>query len=53
MAKTNDIIPIKVREKSCVNPLVKMMQDKIKIMNAIKTGKDLSTLKDVKIVSPI
>ena len=43
----------KVKEKSCVNPLVKMMQDKIKIMHAIKNGKDLSTLKGVKVVSPI
>ncbi|WP_169303411.1 hypothetical protein [Pedobacter cryophilus] len=52
MSKNNTMVN-KAKEKSCVNPLVKMMQDKLTIMNAIKNGKDLSTLKGIKIVSPI
>jgi len=40
-------------EKSPVNPLIKMMKDKRRIINAIRDGKDLSTLKGIHIVSPI
>ncbi|SEA76987.1 hypothetical protein SAMN05443550_105132 [Pedobacter hartonius] len=43
----------KGKEKSSVNPLVKMMADKRCIIDAIQDGKDLSTLKGIKIVSPI
>jgi len=41
------------KEKSSVNPLVKMMEDKRRIINAIRDGRDLSTLKGINIVSPI
>lgn len=41
------------KEKSFVNPLVKMMDDKRRIIHAIREGKDLSTLKGIEIVSPI
>ena len=43
----------KVKEKSYVNPLIKMLGDKKSIINAIRDGRNLSTLKDVNIVSPI
>jgi len=43
----------KGKEKSSVNPLIKMMDDKRRIIDAIRDGKDLSTLKGIKIVSPI
>ncbi|WP_168199375.1 hypothetical protein [Pedobacter aquae] len=43
----------KAKEKSYVNPLIKMMADKKRIVIAIREGKALSTLKGIKIVSPI
>jgi hypothetical protein len=43
----------KGKKKSSVNPLVKMMEDKRRIIDAIRDGKDLSTLKGINIVSPI
>jgi hypothetical protein len=43
----------KAKEKSYGNPLIKMMEDKRRIINAIRNGKDLSTIKGITIVSPI
>lgn len=43
----------KVKDKSSTNPLIKMIEDKKRIVKAIKSGKDLSSQKDMKIVSPI
>ncbi|WPV00882.1 hypothetical protein SNE26_03770 [Mucilaginibacter sp. cycad4] len=36
-----------------VNPIVKMIEDKKRIAQAIKNGESLSTLKGIKIVSPV
>lgn len=36
-----------------VNPFKKLMDDKNRIVEAIKDGKDLSTLKDIKFVRPL
>ena len=41
------------KDKPSANPLIKMMEDKKRIINAIKSGEDLSTLKGIKIVSPL
>ncbi len=53
MSQNNSNMDKKVKEKSYINPLIKMMADKKKIIIAIREGKALSTLKGVKIVSPI
>jgi hypothetical protein len=36
-----------------VNPFIKMIEDKKRIVEAIRNGKDLSTLKGINFVSPI
>jgi len=46
-------IVIKGKEKSSQNPFVKMVEDKKRIVNAIKEGKDLSKLKGINFVCPI
>lgn len=43
----------KVGAKASVNPFVKAIKDKKKIMSAIREGKDLSKLKDIKFVRPL
>ena len=43
----------KATGKPNANPLIKMMEDKKRIVSAIKSGQDLSTLKGIKIVSPL
>lgn len=43
----------KVKDKSSTNPLIKMIEDKKRLVNAVKSVKDLSALKGIKIVSPI
>ncbi|WP_165500390.1 hypothetical protein [Pedobacter psychroterrae] len=35
------------------NPIIRMIEDKDKIVEAIRSGKDLSKLKGIKFVSPI
>ncbi len=42
-----------VSPRNASNPIMKMIQDKKKIMVAIKKGKKLSSVKGVKFVSPI
>ncbi len=39
--------------KKITNPIIQMIEDKKAIVKAIKNGEDLSTLKGIKIVSPI
>jgi hypothetical protein len=39
--------------KSAQNPIVKMIEDKKAIVKAIEKGESLSTLKGIKIVSPL
>jgi hypothetical protein len=43
----------KAGEKSRDNPFIKMIEDKKRIAEAIRNGKDLSTLKGINFVSPI
>ena len=40
-------------QKSKSNPLVKMIEDKKRVINVIREGKDLSKLKGISFVSPI
>ena len=35
------------------NPIIKLIKDKKRIVEAIREGKDLSKLKDIKFASPI
>ncbi|WP_162842714.1 hypothetical protein [Mucilaginibacter pineti] len=35
------------------NPIIQMIEDKKRIIQAIKNGESLSTLKGIKIVSPL
>jgi len=35
------------------NPIIKLIEDKKRIVEAIREGKDLSKLKDIKFASPI
>ena len=35
------------------NPIVQMIEDKKRIVKAIKNGEDISSLKGIKIVSPL
>jgi len=35
------------------NPILQMLEDKAKIIQAIKDGKSISTIKGIKIVSPL
>jgi len=35
------------------NPIIQMIEDKKRIVKAIKNGESLSTLKGIKIVSPV
>jgi hypothetical protein len=35
------------------NPFIKMIEDKKRIVSAIRNGKDLSKLKDINFVSPL
>jgi hypothetical protein len=39
--------------KKFSNPIIQMIEDKKRIIQAIKNGKSLSTLKGIKIVSPL
>jgi len=39
--------------KNSKNPIIQMIEDKKRIVHAIKNGKSLSTLKGIKIVSPL
>jgi hypothetical protein len=39
--------------KHTKNPIIQMIEDKERIVEAIKNGKSLSTLKGIKIVSPL
>jgi len=39
--------------KSFKNPILQMIEDKKRIVAAIKNGESLSTLKGIKIVSPL
>jgi hypothetical protein len=39
--------------KRAKNPIIQMIEDMEKIVGAIKNGKSLSTLKGIKIVSPL
>ncbi|HWZ02016.1 MAG TPA: hypothetical protein VNX40_00325 [Mucilaginibacter sp.] len=39
--------------KKFKNPIIQMMEDKKRVIIAIKNGESLSTLKGIKIVSPI
>jgi hypothetical protein len=45
---TNEDVP-----KKMVNPFVKLIKDKERIANAVQNGQPLSSLKDIKFVSPI
>ena len=39
--------------KTSKNPIIQMIEDKKRIVKAIKKGESLSTLKGIKIVSPL
>jgi hypothetical protein len=39
--------------KNFNNPIVQMIEDKKRVVEAIKKGKSLSTLKGIKVVSPL
>lgn len=41
------------RKHTPVNPIIKLIEDKKRIVEAIREGKDLSKLKDIKFASPI
>ncbi|SMC87528.1 hypothetical protein [Pedobacter africanus] len=45
--KQNNTSPAKV------NPFIKMIEDKKRIVDAIRAGQDLSKLKDIKFVTPL
>ena len=42
-----------IEVKKIDNPIVQMIEDKKRIVKAIKNGESLSTLKGIKIVSPV
>jgi hypothetical protein len=42
-----------IRKHTSVNPIIKLIEDKKRIVEAIREGKDLSKLKDISFVSPI
>lgn len=39
--------------KQVKNPIIQMIEDKERIVEAIKNGKSLSTLRGIKVVSPL
>lgn len=43
----------KKNKESSANPFVKMIDDKKRIVEAIKKGEDMSKLKDIKFAFPI
>ncbi|WP_165456437.1 hypothetical protein [Pedobacter kyonggii] len=53
MSRKINIAEGKDIQKSKSNPLIKMIEDKKRIVNAIREGKDLSKLKGINFVSPI
>ncbi|PWK80041.1 hypothetical protein LX99_00505 [Mucilaginibacter oryzae] len=55
ISQTQFMSPTKKSDKAtnANNPIVKMIEDKKRIVKAIKNGESLSTLKDIKIVSPL
>lgn len=50
---TKSHMTLKKQKKTLVNPFIKLIEDKIKIADAVKDGKPLSTLKDIKFVKPL
>ncbi|WP_156166660.1 hypothetical protein [Pedobacter sp. BMA] len=53
MLRNINIVEGKDVQKSIPNPLIKMIEDKKCVINAIREGKDLSKLKGINFVSPI
>lgn len=53
MSRNINIVKGKDVQKSVPNPLIKMIEDKKRVINAIREGKDLSKLKGIKFVSPL
>jgi len=53
MSRNINIVEGKDVQKSMPNPLIKMIEDKKRVINAIREGKDLSKLKGINFVSPI
>ena len=53
MSRSVNIANCKDVKKSKQNPLMKMIEDKKRVIDAIRAGNDLSKLKDIKFVSPI
>lgn len=52
-ANTGKAVSVKATAGNRVNPFKKLMDDKNRIVEAIRDGKDLSTLKGIKFVRPI
>lgn len=53
MSTIKSNIATKGTAKAGQNPFIKMIEDKKNVIKAIRAGKDLSKLKDIKFVSPI
>ncbi|WP_316811482.1 hypothetical protein [Pedobacter heparinus] len=53
MSHASSNIANKGGNKFRVNPFIKMIEDKKRIAEAIRNGKDLSKLKDINFVSPL
>lgn len=52
-ANTAKGVSVKQTAGNKINPFKKLMDDKQRIVDAIRDGKDLSTLKNIKFVRPI
>ena len=52
-ANTGKAVSVKQTAGNKVNPFNKLIDDKNRIVEAIKEGRDLSTLKGIKFVRPI
>jgi hypothetical protein len=53
VSNTKSHMTLKKQKRSFVNPFIKLIEDKMKIADAVKDGKPLSTLKDIKFVKPL
>lgn len=50
--RTKSPMSLKKQKKNFVNPFIKLIQDKMKIADAVKAGKPLSTLENIKFIKP-
>jgi len=53
MSRNINIVKGKDSQKSVSNPLIKLVEDKKRVISAIREGKDLSKLKGINFVRPL